>query len=294
MKQYQLTQKHGMIGASLLALALLVGSCLPEPLPVKGLPQVKPQIVVSTQIIPEQYFAVLLTKTFGALEGSDESDPLELLQQIAVDDAEVTITGPDGTYTLLNLGVGLYGGIAIPFEPRASYRLDVNSASLGSVTSTTTVQPPITFDDLETELFFNGYDDTLLQVTHQITDPVGKDWYMVNVQDLRREEAVDRLLNPRSFTRLFDDTDFEGKKHRESFRVAYRDYYVGDTTAIYVARISEEYYNFVKLRLDNRYSFTEYLSEPVNYPTNIVGGKGFFNLYVPDVRVVLVGLNNGN
>lgn len=289
MKQYHLTQKHGMIGAGLLTLGLLVGSCLPDPLPVKGLPVVEPQIVVSTQIIPEQYFAVLLTKTFGALDASDASEPLELLQQIAVKDAEVTITGPDSTYRLINIGIGLYGGIFIPFVPRASYRLDVTSASLGSVSATTTVQPPITFDDLDTELFFNGFDDTLLQVTHQFTDPVGKDWYVINVQDLRREEAIDRLLNPRSFTRLIDDENFDGQRHRESFRVEYRDYYGGDTTAIYLARVSEEYYNFMKLRLDNRYSFTEYLSEPVNYPTNVVGGKGFFNLYVPDVRVVIVG-----
>jgi hypothetical protein len=289
MKQYRPTQKHGLISAVLLALTLLVGSCLPEPLSVKGIPTVNPQIVVSTQIIPDQYMVVLLTKTFGALEGSDESDPEELLRQIAVDDAAVTITGPDNTYTLINLGVGLYGGVFIPFEPRASYRLNVTSASLGSVTATTTVQPPITFDELRTSLFFNGFDDTLLDVTHQITDPVGKDWYMINVQDIRGDEVVERLLNPRSFTRLLDDTAFDGQKHRESFRVAFRDYDQGDTVAIYLARVSEEYYNFMKIRIDNRYSFTEYLSEPVNYPTNVVGGKGFFNLYVPDLRLIRVG-----
>jgi hypothetical protein len=292
MKRYDQTQQPRMIGAAFFALSIWMSSCLPDPLPVDGIPVIQPQIVVSTQIIPDQYFAVLLTKTFGALEGSDESDPLELVQQIAVDDADVTITGPDSTYRLVNLGLGLYGGAFIYFEPRASYRLDVHSASLGSVTATTTVEPPITFDELITDLYYTGYDDTLLQVTHQFTDPVGKDYYMVNVQDLRREDLTANLINPRSFTRLIDDVDFEGQRHRESFRVAYRDYYVGDTTAIYLARISEEYYNFMKLRLDNRYSFVEYLSEPVNYPTNVVGGKGFFNLFVPDVRVIVVGSEN--
>lgn len=278
-----------MIGAGLLALGFLVGSCLPDPLPVTGIPVLKPEIVVSTQIIPDSSLAVLLTKSFGALDFSDDSDPLELIEQIAVDDAVVTVTGPDSTYRLINLGTGVYGGIFIPFQSRASYRLDVTSESLGSVTATTTVQPPVSFDELITELYFNGFDDTLLQVTHQFADPVGKDWYMINVQDLRRQDALENLLNPRSFTRLIDDANFDGRNHRESFRVIYRDYYVGDTTAIYLARISEEYYNFMKLRLDNRYSFTEYLSEPVNYPTNVVGGKGFFNLQVPDVRIVIVG-----
>ena len=295
MKQHHLTRQQGLISAGLLALGLLVGSCLPEPLPVDGIPVLRPQIVVSTQIVPDQLpdesFVVLLTKSFGALDASDDSDPYELIQQIAVDDAVVSIVGPDSTYNLLNIGSGVYGRVAIPFVPRASYRLEVTSESLGSVTATATVQPSITFDELITELYFNGYDDTLLQVTHQFTDPVGKDYYMVNVQDVRRQDVFENLLNPRGFTRLLDDVNFDGERHRESFRVVYRDYYAGDTTAIYLARISEEYYNFMKLRLDNRYSFVEYLSEPVNYPTNVVGGKGFFNLYVPDVRIKHVGVD---
>jgi hypothetical protein len=293
MKHHHPTWQQGLIGAGLLA--LLGGSCLPEPLPVDGIPVLKPQIVVSTQIIPDQLpnesFVVLLTKSFGALDASDDSDPYELIQQIAVDDAVVSILGPDSIYNLFNIGSGLYGGIAIPFVPGASYQLDVTSESLGSVTATTTVQPSATFDELITELYFNGYDDTLLQVTQQFTDPVGKNYYMVNVQDIRRQTAIENLINPRGFTRLIDDINFEGGKHRESFRVVYRDYYVGDTTAIYLACISEEYYNFMKLRIDNRYSFVEYLSEPVNYPSNVVGGKGFFNLYVPDVRIKIVGID---
>jgi hypothetical protein len=291
MTQHHLTRQQGLFGAVFLALGLLVGSCLPEPLPVNGLPVLKPQIVVSTQIIPDQLpnesFVVLLTKSFGALDASDDSDPYELIQQIALDDAVVTITGADSTYNLINIGSGLYGGVFIPFVPDASYRLDVTSESLGSVTATTTVQPPATFDELGTELYFDGY-DTLLKVTHQFTDHVGKDYYMVNVQDLRREDAIENLIMPRSYTRLIDDENFDGQKHRESFLVVYRDYYVGDTTGIYLARISEEYYNFMKLRIDNRYSFTEYLSEPTNYPTNVVGGKGFFNLFVPDVHLEIV------
>src|SRR3990170_7404578 len=83
-----------------LALIIIMWGCLPEPLDVQGIPVVKPQIVVSTQIIPDQSVVVLLTKTFGALDASDDSDLEELLKQIAVDDASVTITGPEGTYEL--------------------------------------------------------------------------------------------------------------------------------------------------------------------------------------------------
>ena len=42
-------------------ITLTLGACLPDPLEVNGLPVVKPEIVVSTQIIPDQSLVVLLT-----------------------------------------------------------------------------------------------------------------------------------------------------------------------------------------------------------------------------------------
>src|SRR5690606_31601339 len=125
---------------------------------------IKPQIVVSSQIIPDQTLLVMLTKSFGALDASDDSDPQQVLRQIAVDDAIVTITGPTQTDTLASIGYVLYGGVFIPFEPGAEYTLNVNSASLGTVTATTTVKPGVTFDDVNAYLYFDGFDDTLAQV----------------------------------------------------------------------------------------------------------------------------------
>ena len=271
-----------------LGIILLLWGCLPEPLDVHGIPVVKPQIVVSTQIIPDQSLVVLLTKTFGALEASDDSDPEELLDQIAVNDAVVSITGPDGTYELVALENGVYGGLIIPFREGDEYELHVDSESLGEVTARTTVKPLITFDDIRADLIFNGYDDTLAQITYRLTDPVEQNWYMLNVQEVERVDVVENLLNPRAFTRLLDDTEFNGEIYQETFRVFPRDFIPGDTIAVTLSNISKDYHDFIELRLDNRYSFVEYLSEPVNYPSNVQGGKGLFNLYIPDVRTFIL------
>lgn len=271
-----------------LTVALLACGCLPEPLDVPGLPVVKPQIVVSTQIIPDQSLVVLLTKTFGALDASSDSDPQALLTQIAVDDATVSVSGPAGDYALNALGNGLYGGLVIPFENGETYELRVNSESLGEVTAQTTVKPLITFEDIKAELIFNGFDDTLAQITYRISDGAEKNFYMINVQQIERDELLDNVLNPRAFTRLLDDVDFNGQSYIETFRVFPRDFIPGDTIAVSLSNISKEYYDFIELRLDNRFSFVEYLSEPVNYPSNVKGGKGFFNLYIPDVEVFVL------
>jgi hypothetical protein len=263
---------------------LMMSACLPEPLEVTGIPVAKPQIVVSTQIIPDQSVVVLLTKTFGALDASGDSDPMELLDQIAVNDAIVSISGPQGTYELQPLDHGAYGGLIIPFEVGQEYELRVVSESLGEVTAKTSVKPLITFDEIEAELYYTGFDDTLAQITYRLQDPNDKNWYMLNVQEVERNEITDDLLNPGSFTRLLDDAEFETSNFQETFRVFPRDFIPGDTIAVSLSNISKEYYDFINLRIDNRFSFVEYLSEPINYPSNVVGGKGFFNLYVPDVR----------
>lgn len=264
--------------------SIYITSCVPDSLEVKGIPVVKPQIVVSTQIIPDQSLVVLLTKTFGALDISEDSDPQAVLDQIAVEDATVTITGNGTEYTLAPLGNGFYGGTLIEFVEGEVYDLLVDSESLGEVTATTTVQRQVGFENIKAELYFTGYDDSLAQITYSFNDPEEKNWYMLNVMEVEVDEIQEDLLNPYLFTRLLEDTQFNGRKYTETFRVFPQDFETGDTIAVYLSNISASYYDFMQLRLDNRFSFIQFLSEPVNYPSNVKGGKGFFNLYIPDIR----------
>jgi hypothetical protein len=272
----------------ILACACFLGSCLPDPLEVTGIPGAKTEIVVSSQIVPDQSLVVLLTKTIGALDASDDSDPQELIDQIAVNDAIVFLIGPTRTDTLLFLANGLYGGAFIPFEIGEQYTLKVVSDALGEITATTVVKPQVLFETVEASLYTNGFGDTLAQVDYTLNDPDVQNWYMLNVQEVERLDATENLINPRAFTKLLEDTDFNGSEFNQQFRVFPRDYSPGDTIAVSLSNISKEYYDFMKLRIDNRFSFVEFLGEPVNYPTNVIGGKGFFNLYIPDVRIFVL------
>ena len=262
----------------------VVSSCQPDPLEVTSVPDAPPYIVVSTQIIPDQSLLVLLTHTFGALEASDDSDPQALLDLISVNDATVTIEGPQGIDTLEFLDNGAYGGVIVPFEEGETYTLHVDSPEFGKVHATTDVKPRVEFAHIEAELFYNGYNDTLAQITYTFADSQEENFYMINVQEVEQEDVIENLLNPRAFTVLISDEEFNGKSFGERFRVFPRDYEPGDTIAVSLSNISSEYFDFMTLRVDNRYNFVEFISEPVNYPSNVVGGKGYFNLYVPDVR----------
>ena len=271
---------------------VLVVSCLPEPIPLTGLEQVQPQIVVWTQIVPDEGLVVFLTKTFSALDFNEDSDLEEVLAAIAVTDATVVLTGPEQVDTLFALGVGAYGGVPIPFRKGDDYHLEVTSATLGKVTAQTRVLPQVSFDSIHVDLYFNGYGDSLAQVTHRFTDPVGKNWYMLNV--LRVRDLQHNLINQSIYTHLLTDTAFEGRIFGETFRAYPRDYVYGDTVEVVLSNISEEYYKFQDMRGDQRYNFIEYLSEPVNYPSNVAGGKGFFNLYIPDIRFFVLEWPKGD
>lgn len=231
---------------------------------------------------------ILLTRTISALGASNQSDPEALIEQIAVNDATVTLEGEVDTYELEFLGNGLYGGVMIPFNPGEQFTLKVKSLSLGEVEATTTVMPHIRFEYVDANLFYNNFNDTLAEVTYTLPDPSTSNYYMINVQEVEREDVIENLINPRAFTKLVEDKTFNGGSFNETFRVFPRDYHVGDTIAVSLSNISPEYFQFMKLRQDNRFSFVEFLGEPANYPTNVIGGRGFFNLYIPDVRFFLM------
>ncbi|WP_224999037.1 DUF4249 family protein [Cesiribacter sp. SM1] len=263
---------------------MLLSSCIPDPLEVKNIPVVKPEIVVATQMLEEETLLVLLTKTFGALEVTDDSDPLKLVEQIAVRDATVSISGPGGSYELSNMGYGVYGGVNIPFEEGETYELHVSSETLGAVHASAVVQKKVKFEQINADLYYNEEGDTLAHLTYSLEDPREKNWYLMGVQEIRREHIIHNFINPRAHTELIDDYDVPGEGFTDQHRVIPRVYDPGDTIVVSLSNISEEYYEFMKIRLDNRHNFMEFLGEPVHYPSNIVGGKGFFNLNVPDFK----------
>lgn len=264
---------------------LMQSSCLPDPLEITQIPLLKPEIVVASQILPDKSLVVLLTRTFGALEANINSDPEGLLEKIAVNDALVTIHGNNTVDTLVFLDNGFYGGVDIPFQAGVTYKLHVDSEMLGEVYAYATVQPQVSFKDIEAGLSFNEFGDTITQVTYAFYDHPGvANWYMLNVQKIEQGKLIEKAINPKVYTRLLEDTTFNGQLYLEKVSVIAKDFKSGDTIAVLLSNISEAYYEFVKLRIDTRNSFMEFLGSPINYPSNVTGGKGFFNLYIPDIR----------
>jgi len=277
---------YGLVIA--MTLTSLLMSCIPEPLEVDDLEFPKTQIVVSSLILPDNSVAVLLTRSIGALEASKESDPRDLISEIAINDAEVTIAVNDSVYPLTLLQDGVYQALRIPLVPGRECHLKVVSRSLGIVTASTIVQAPIYFDTVLVEPYRNENDEYWAQVSYTIKDPPSPNYYLLNVQTARRQDMIDNILKPEAYTRQVDDKTFDAQEYSEMFRAMHKNFLPGDSLEISLSNVSVDYFNYVRLRLENQLELVEVFSEPIYYPTNIRGGRGFFTLHLTDVRVIVL------
>ena len=273
-------------GMCLLTLAFL--SCMPDPLEVDDLTFLETKIVVSSMILPDNSVAVLLTKSIGALEANKESDPRALIADIAINDADVSITVNDSEYTLKFLQDGVYQGIGIPLVEGTECHLKVTSKKYGRVTASTVVQAPIYFDTVQAEAYINEYNDYWAQVSYTIKDPTSPNYYLLNVQEAKRKVLVENILKPDAYTRPVDDKAFNAQEFSERFKAMNKKFYPGDSIEVSLSNVSVDYFNYVTLRLENKLELVEVFSEPIYYPTNVRGGRGFFTLHLTDMRVIVL------
>lgn len=263
---------------------LMCVACLPEPLELTDVKAPAAKIVVSSQAIDNYPVAVLLTKSISALEGNENSNPVALLSKVIITDATVRIVGGGKTYPLHYIDFGVYGNQSMTLIPGELYILYVDSPTMGSVIATTIAEPLVSFQEVDASIHIFGR-DTLASISYQFKDEVGSNWYMLNAQQVTHREGATKIFNPTVTTKVMTDEEFEGTVKAGSFKMLFDEVAAGDTIAVTISNIDKGYYEFMKLREDTRFGFAAVLGEPINYPTNVEGGLGFFTLYSSDRRV---------
>lgn len=264
-------------------LLLLITGCLPDPLPIDNVPFTEQTVVVGSQNIPGEFLVISVTENFNALEGGTRGDIDSLLLGLLIDSLELSIEVGGTDYSLTNVQAGLYIGTGIPKILSEFYTLSfTNPFNNQPVEATSQLLPFVGFDTVSVSIEETPF-DTLVNVSMRIDDEAGPNWYLVNVQLFGEEYEID----DRPYTQLIEDSSFDGEIYEYEFPVIFRDYEEGDSVFVSMSNISEEYYNFLQLRSDQRFQFLGGLGEPVTYPSNIENGLGYFHLHVPDVRLFL-------
>ncbi len=261
--------------------------CNPVALEIDNIDAPEPQIVVSSLILQDSSVCVLLTRSISALEANHESEPADLIRRVAINDAEVTIASAGKIYPLTLLQDGTYQAKDIPLEVGQSYDLKAVSRSMGEVTATAVMQPPAFFGKVAAKAVIYPVENHWLNAVYGLKDGEPENYYIISIQKAKRKSLMERVINPRAYTRVLDDTRFSGETFEEAVVITDAWFAKGDSIAFTLSNVSRAYYEYVKLRVENELELVQYFAEPITYPTNIHGGRGFFNMYYSDLRIVL-------
>lgn len=278
-----------------LTLALTLIGCVPQPIDI-DLDPAPPEIVVASQVIPDQIMFVLLTRSFSALAIDTEQDSVTagFLEDLFVERARVTVRYRNRTDTLFHLGNGVYASLWTLQFGGESYTLHVHDSLTGKeVSATTTMQPFIGFDTLYPVIEGDDEDNPSLYMDITLTDPPGRNWYAVNIvrrNDANQSSNID--LNQffsggqAAYTQvvLLSDQSFSGAQHRERILLD-ENFERDDSITVSISNVSEGYFKYLEAFQRSQGLLSSVTQEPINRPSNVEGGFGFFNAHYPDIRV---------
>ena len=274
----------------------LLLACETQPIPVQlATPPVR--LVVASQFVPDRGAVVFLTRTFSPLEEAPERERDTLstafLEKILVRDAVVTLSSGSRVDTLRMLSAGVYGGVTLPQSNYARYSLYAYDPLTGeTVTAAAEMLPPVRFERVEPVVVYSDDEDAYVEVRYAFRDdPAVKNWYLVNYY--RKITLDPNVLVPNTFTDgtsnqalvfdLITDEKLDGTLFSRDRRLL--EIGVTDTVGVSVSNISQGYYEFLERygRSDN--PITRITGEPIDYPTNVTNGYGYFTAHIPDLRV---------
>jgi hypothetical protein len=274
-------------------LILTLYSCTPKPLDIK-LEQQEPRLVVSSQIFPNSIMIVSVTKSFGALDYSDEdtTNNQDFMNQIFVNNAIVNITYDGITDQLFAIpnAPGFYASISTPQITKKEYKLDIYDPETQlTAKSSSIMMEQVKFDTVWSERSNEG-DSIDVKVHVEFTDPADElNWYVLNFYAVNNDTLSQggKLYNRTAdeVTVLLDDASFNGGKFIGD-KTMYQ--WSSDTIIASISNISQGYYNYLLARKKGGDFISQTLGEPINYPSNIEGGYGFFTTHFPDIRVIEV------
>lgn len=286
-------QKCRRLWPALMLLPLVMTACVPKPIDIDVDPA-EPEIVIASQVIPNRAMVVAVTRSFSALAidvENGDSVSNDFISDLLVEHAKVTVSFAGVTEELFRLAPGIYASINTLQFPNELYALHVYDSTTGkTVTSNTLMLPYIGFDSL-VPIVDRTVGDTSIQLEYTITDPPGDNWYVINVVkqgDANSSAGIDinsffsAGLNVITQTRLISDQEFSGETISEKFDLF--EVNAEDSIVVTISNVSREYFDYLQASERAQGLLSSITQEPINRPTNVQDGLGFFNAHFPDIR----------
>lgn len=273
---------------TLLIVGLMFASCRPKPIDIQ-VDSAPSKMVVFSHAVPGNYMIIGLSKSFSLLDGITEDQYNTLL----LSGATVQVTSGATTYNFTEISPGFYASLTPVQQTNESLHLTATHGD-ETVTATTNFTSLIPFSNVQ-PIVDKTPTDTTVHIQMDFTDELNVDnWYMINVY--KKNDANNSQIDGVNFfangsnlleeTILLSDKEFDGNySEKKTFSGLHHE----DSVVVTLSNISQEYFNYLSLRSDGGNVFNSLNLEPLNYPTNINNGYGFFNAHYPDVRFYDLG-----
>ncbi|MDR9416817.1 MAG: DUF4249 family protein [Gracilimonas sp.] len=277
-------------------LCLFLHSCTAENLPISVKPA-EPKIAVASVVGPSETLFITLSNSFSALSAEDANDlSQDAIDRLLIDNALVILEYEGFRDTLSSFFdvSGLYGTSLQSFNDYQPLKLTVfDSTSSETITSETKLMPQAQVDSIQitrrdTSVSF------LTDFSYQIKDPDEDNFYVVHAYQLTAPDTseADSVNNDL----FFSDQGFliyeqlVTDRAAENGIIANNDVFEFsspvDSAIVVITHVSEGYYRFLEARQRSGGIISSLANEPVNHPTNIENGVGYFSAHKPTVRLV--------
>lgn len=280
--------KNILVGICILTILL---SCRPQPIDVE-LDEYEPEVVVASQIVPDYVMMVGLTRSFTVLSnaGYEGEGDSATFANVLIDSALVTIESESGTDTLFMISPGLFASINELESPGGAYHLKVVDYDMNTtVTATSIMQKNVPLDTVIPSLNIEE-GDTSIHIDLTFGDVLDEsNFYVLSVYSRNSNKGgldvntfFDNGSNNIEYQELIEDKNQDGEILERSFNL--ESVSTNDSLLVLLSNISEGYFHFLESRERSGNLLSEITNEPVNYPSNINNGLGYFNTHYPSIR----------
>lgn len=283
-----MNSKHTL---SALALLAIISSCRPKPLDIE-VPQSNPKVSITSVAYDNHTVFVSVGYSASSMTISDTSvnHPSSLPAEMQLDSATVIVSCEGKNDTLHKVRPGLYGSRTLNLNYSNRYTLIVIDHKYNSTThSTTSFIPKANIGEVTT---YRAEADSLVDLNIEIKDAnAGKQYFVSYCTAKQMKEAakgdVKKLKDIQAFEpkrlELLSGSEAKDNVIKKVIRVKAE---VRDTLIVQIAQIENAHYKFLQAYKKTGYLINQLTGEPINLPTNIEPGFGYFSLYQPYIKQI--------
>lgn len=271
-------------------------SCRPKPIDI-AIPQAAPAITVSSVVYDAHTVFVSAGYSVSSFANLDDTanDGKNAVKGLLIDDGLVTIAAPGQTPdTLTRISAGLYGSRTLNLEAGVTYTVCVKDRQQNTaVTATTTFLTKPEVESVQTERIISG-NDTMVKMRIRLKKIQAGNNYFISYASA---EDVRKTLNPigrniaalHNFSpkrlELINGDEAAGNMIDKTITLQTA---ASDTLIVNIGAVDKSYFNYLSAYKRTGYLINQLTGEPINLPTNVVNGLGYFSLFVPERKVVRV------